>query len=85
MTDETSIRVELACAAFELMRSNGLLPADARMTPKTLARVSRHIGEPVSASTFRRLERLSLAKLRHNEKALLALAAWRSIKSPSLS
>lgn len=66
MTTETNIRIALVTSALRLLQEDGDAPQPGEVTPEYLARLSTELGEPVSETTWRNVERRALAKLRHN-------------------
>ncbi len=62
---ETERRIDCVMIALAALRREGVIRADASVSPRAMAYVSAEIGEPVSAATFhRRTNRaLTLARL----------------------
>lgn len=81
MTTETQRRVDAVLGVLDLLREQGDIRADMPVSPAGMAYVSQVIGQPVSKSTFIRLQRRGLARLRRSEQARLALQAWQSIRT----
>lgn len=63
MLPETDRRIALVMAALRQQRRAGILGDEEPVTPEYMASLSEQIEEPVSTSTFLRIERLTLAKL----------------------
>ncbi len=66
MTDETKAKVHCVLLALEYNQRLGKAPqrGDAALTPQYLADLSLVIGIPVSATTWREIEKSGLEKLR---------------------
>lgn len=64
MTPETNTRIALVISALRLRQQEGEAPAPGQVSPEYLAKLSKEIGEPVSAGTWRKIETRALAKLR---------------------
>ena len=62
---ETERRIDCVMIALAALRREGVIRADASVSPRAMAYVASEIGEPVSAATFhRRTNRaLTLARL----------------------
>ncbi len=62
---ETERRIDCVMIALSAIRRKGMIAADARVSPRGMAYLSREIEEPVSAATFHRIENRArtLAKL----------------------
>ncbi len=65
MTPETNIRVALVISALRLLQEDDAAPPAGQVSPEYLAKLSRELGEPVSAGTWRRIEFIAVSKLRH--------------------
>ena len=64
MPTETERRIDCVMIALAALRREGVIPADAPISPEGMAWVSKEIGEPVSKSTFHRLQRRGVLALR---------------------
>lgn len=64
MPTETERRIDCVMIALTALRREGVIPADAPISPEGMAWVSNEIGEPVSKSTFARLNRRGVLALR---------------------
>lgn len=78
MPTETERRVDLVLAVIRDLKADGRLPGDAAIKPEGMAYVSQVIGQPVSASTFRRLESRAVERAR---LARLALESYQTNRS----
>jgi hypothetical protein len=73
MTADTQIRVALTLAAIRLRREHGLIPSGQPLSTREMESISIEIGEPVSRSTFLRIEQRAL------HRAKLAALAIQSL------
>lgn len=64
MTDETARRIDCTMLAIRALRQHGVIPFDAPASPGFMAFVSVEIGQPVSKTTFRRVQQRGLAAAR---------------------
>jgi len=68
VTDETKAKINCVLLALEYNQRLGKAPqrGDAALTPQYLADLSIVVGTPVSATTWRELERSGIEKLRQH-------------------
>lgn len=69
MTTETNIRLALVISALRMLQDEGKAPPPGEVSPEYIARLSRELGEPVSADTIRRCESLAILKLKNKLKS----------------
>jgi hypothetical protein len=66
MSPETETNIALLMATLSwLQREGGDVPPPGQVNPENLAELARDLGIPVSLSTLKRLDSISLAKARH--------------------
>jgi hypothetical protein len=63
MNAATSRKVDLVMRELRARKQRGEIAEEAKVSTEQMARVSVEIGQPVSAITFRRIERAAIAKL----------------------
>jgi hypothetical protein len=73
MTDAKTAQIDIVLAALRERQARNEAPLPGEVTPTYLAKLAREIGQPVSATTFREVEKRALAKLRLSNLALEAL------------
>lgn len=83
MTPSTSIKVALVMRAIRAKRAAGELPEDAPVSTAYMARISREISAPLAEITFRRIERVALAKLAAAVLTLIEAEAAPNSSDPS--
>lgn len=81
MPTETERRVDAVLGVLDYLRDAGDIPTDLPVSPAGMAYVAKVIGQPVSKSTFVRLQRRGLARLKQSEKARLALDTLLHLRS----
>ena len=64
ISDLTAAKIDLLMLELRRRRIAGQIPLGQPITPDTMAAISREIQAPVSATTLRRIEQITLAKLR---------------------
>ena len=71
MTLETETKVALVMAVVRSLQISGDLPQPGQISYERIARLSKDLGETITAATLRRYERIGTAKLRHTLQACL--------------
>jgi hypothetical protein len=66
LSDATAEKIRLVMLALRLKRMRGEIGEDEPVSTEKMARLAAELGVPLSERTFRRVEQISLARLRNS-------------------